>query len=82
MGNMELEKGYSLFYQLMVGERLCLRLDLDFEKVCRIIGADPVELGAYIREEMGMTGDEVIIALRKQAYDSINRKYSLKCFKF
>lgn len=69
---------FQLFEKLMDEESIYIDRSLNFSGICKIIGADQAALDAYIREELGYSGEEVLETYRKQYRQKLLQKYGVK----
>lgn len=66
----------GIFGKLIMDEHVYLDPSLNFREVCRMIGADPGEMDGYLREEVGLSGDELFLDLRKSYRKYLENKYA------
>lgn len=70
MDNGTLYQSYEKFSRLLLDEEIYRNPATTFAGICTIIGADPEALGDLVMKEMGMNGDEIIEAYRRQEHIS------------
>lgn len=58
-----LSKAYALFGETVCADSFRPLPGLCFRKLCKSIGVSPVDLSGLIREELGMSGPELLQAL-------------------
>lgn len=76
-----LDGQYEALSALLLDEKLYMDGTLGFREVCSWIGADPERLGALIREELGLSGEDLLRTLREGERESLRRKYAPKAQK-
>lgn len=60
-----IQKVYSEFYRLLEEEKIYRDETLDFNAICAMLEISPEEFDAYLFEELGFSGAEIIARYRK-----------------
>lgn len=64
MKNETLSQAYARLADLLLEERIHFDPDLRFRDICRLAGADPEEMDRLLREEVGLSGEALVMAIR------------------
>lgn len=76
-GNMDIVK-FELFACLLEREKVHMDPCLSFSDICIWIGADPQEADAFLMEELGYHGDDILKAYRECSALYLESKYGIK----
>lgn len=71
-----LMKSYEIFSRLLHEDKIFMDPSLSFSIICRWIGADRRRLDKLIKNELGLSGMEMIRAFRAIEMERIAEKYS------
>ena len=74
----KVEDAFILFERLLNEDKLYLSPELDFSRICAAIGISTRELDAYVREELGIGGQNLMDIYRAAFPDEIKEKYGIE----
>ena len=60
-----MEKIYSEFFYLMEEEKVYRDVDTDFNAICERLHVSRDQFNAFLLEELGFTGEEIVSRYRK-----------------
>lgn len=74
----KVKDAFILFERLLNEDKLYLSPELDFSRICVAIGISTRELDAYVREELGIGGQNLMDIYRAAFPDEIKEKYGIE----
>lgn len=74
----KVKDAFILFERLLNEDKLYLFPELDFSRICAAIGISTRELDAYVREELGIGGQNLMDIYRAAFPDEIKEKYGIE----
>ncbi|MCI1640392.1 MAG: hypothetical protein LKI42_03845 [Bacteroidales bacterium] len=73
-----ISESYEVFERMLDVEKVYLIPYLDFNTICGWIGVCPAELDILLSDELGMSGEELLVFYRSHWKDCFFRKYKVK----
>ena len=77
MGMKMYEEKLAVFAALLDEEKVYMDRMLDFCCICSWMGVDREGMDRYLMEELGHTGDDILMKYRDMQYESLKNKYGL-----
>ena len=72
-----LSDNYSDLERLLNEEHVFLNTKIDFTTLCSWLGVGEQEMNAYVFQELGLSGDELLLRLRQSMPGRLGRKYGI-----
>lgn len=77
MKNRSLTESYELFSRLLLEDKIFMDSNISFSLLCSWIGADRRKLDAYIKSELGCSGEGLMETYRAMEFERIADKYKI-----
>lgn len=71
------EEKLAVFAALLDEEKVYMDRMLGFAEICSWMGVDSEGMDRYLLEELGCTGDDILVKYRCMQYESLKHKYGL-----
>lgn len=75
MKNETLSQAYARFADLLLEDHVHFDPDLRFGDICRLAGGDPEEMDRLLQNEVGLSGEALVRALRTSDFTALAVKY-------
>lgn len=75
MKNTALPEAYARLADLLLDDKIHLDPAVGFAEVCIRAEADPQAMDLLVRDELGMSGQDLVQALRSSDYAALARNY-------
>jgi len=72
-----MEKKCTLLFVLLEEEKLFLLDSLDFIRLCLLMDVDAVELNRYLMEELGFSGEQIMLSYKKDFKARLKERYGI-----
>ena len=69
---------FELFATLLEKEKVYMDPGVTFRRMCKWIGVEPSEADAFLMEELGYHGDDILKAYRECSALYLESKYGIK----